>query len=166
MTPNIRWLIKRDYPGVLRIEKTAFEYPWTEEDFANCLRQRNCIGMVAEVHAQIVGYMIYELHKSNLHLLTFAVDSDLLRTGIGTAMIDKLKSKLSQQRRKHITLEVRETNLPAQLFFKNQGFKATGVLRDHYECSPESAYIMRYSIEEESFVPHNRISVNANLERE
>ena len=46
---HIRWMIRRDMPGVLEIEKLSFEYPWTEEDFIRCLRRRNCIGMVVMV---------------------------------------------------------------------------------------------------------------------
>ncbi len=44
---QIRWMIRRDMAEVLRIERESFEYHWTEEDFLCCLRQRNCIGMVA-----------------------------------------------------------------------------------------------------------------------
>ena len=33
----------------------SFEFPWSEEDFIRCLRQRNCIGMVAEHDEQVVG---------------------------------------------------------------------------------------------------------------
>jgi ribosomal-protein-alanine N-acetyltransferase len=33
------------------------------------MRQRNCIGMVAEDDAQLVGFMIYELHKTRLYIL-------------------------------------------------------------------------------------------------
>ena len=30
---QIRWLIRRDMPEVLEIERATFEYAWTEEDF-------------------------------------------------------------------------------------------------------------------------------------
>jgi len=45
-------------------------------------------------------------------------------------------------------LEVRETNLAAQLFFKNQGFRAVTVLRDYYDDTPEDAYIMQFRCRE------------------
>ncbi|MEM1305855.1 MAG: ribosomal-protein-alanine N-acetyltransferase RimI, partial [Planctomycetota bacterium] len=45
---HIRWMIRRDMQEVLGIEQESFEFPWLEEDFIRCLRQRNCIGMVAE----------------------------------------------------------------------------------------------------------------------
>jgi ribosomal-protein-alanine N-acetyltransferase len=160
---QIRWLIRRDMVDVLDIERSNFEYPWTEEDFLSCLRQRNCIGMVAEHNHDIVGFMIYELHKSKLHILNFAVGPQVQRHSVGSQMLRRLIDKLSQQRRKEIVLELRESNLAAQLFFKDQGFRAVCVLREHYDDTTEDAYVMHYRLAAENdlvlpFEPHNRIS--------
>jgi ribosomal-protein-alanine N-acetyltransferase len=141
---HIRWMIRRDMPEVLQAEQESFEYSWTEEDFLRCLRQRNCIGMVAEAGEKVVGFMIYELHKSKLNILNFAVSPGQRRSGIGGQMVTKLISKLSSHRRTRITLEVRETNLAAQLFFRSQGFRAVRVLRAYYEDSGEDAFLMQY----------------------
>jgi ribosomal-protein-alanine N-acetyltransferase len=133
---------------VLEIENDAFGvHAWTEEEFIRCLRIRNCIGMVAERDDRVVGFMIYELHPQRLHVLNFAVAEDWQRRGVGRSMIEKLQSKLSVDRRNRIMLEVRETNLDAQLFFKVMGFKATKILRDFYDDTTEDAYLMehRYS---------------------
>jgi [ribosomal protein S18]-alanine N-acetyltransferase len=140
---HIRWMIRRDMPSVLSIEDQSFEFPWSEEEFIRALRQRNCIGMVAELNEIVVGFMIYELHKNRLHILNFAVHDDYRRMGVGRAMIEKLVSKLSQQRRSRIILEVRETNLQAQLFFREVGFQAVSVLRDYYQDTDEDAYVMQ-----------------------
>lgn len=158
---HIRWMIRRDMPAVLAIEEQSFEFAWTEDDFIRCLRQRNCIGMVAEQDDQVVGFMIYELHKNRLHVLNFAVAQHMRRQGIGRAMVGKLLSKLSHERRNRIMLEVRETNLDAQLFFKQIGFRAVSVLRDFYDDSDEDAYVMQYryrATAEELANPANRIS--------
>lgn len=141
---HIRWMIRRDMPCVLGIEGASFEFPWTEDEFIRCLRQRDCIGMVAECTEQVVGFMIYELHRTRIHVLSFAVHPEFRRQAIGRAMIEKLVSKLAYQRRSRIVLEVRETNLNAQLFFRSLGFKATGVLRNFYEDSTEDAFMMQY----------------------
>jgi len=143
---HIRWMIRRDMPEVLQTEQESFEYSWTEEDFLRCLRQRNCIGMVAEQGEKVVGFMIYELHKSKLHILNFAVNAGQRRSRVGYQMVAKLISKLSSHRRTRITLEVRETNLSAQYFFSSQGFKAVRVLRNYYEDSGEDAFLMQYRI--------------------
>ncbi len=141
---HIRWLLRRDMPDVLAIEAESFEYPWSQDDFIRCLRQRNCIGMVAEHEDRVVGFMIYELHKSRIHVLNFAVAADCRRRGVGSQMIAKLCAKLSSQRRSRIVLEVRETNLAAQLFFRENAFRAVSVLRCYYADTPEDAYMMQY----------------------
>jgi ribosomal-protein-alanine N-acetyltransferase len=147
---HIRWMIRRDMPEVLLTETESFEYAWTEEDFLRCLRQRNCIGMVAEQGEKVVGFMIYELHKSKLHILNFAVLPGSRRQDVGTQMVQKLISKLSSHRRTNITLEVRETNLSAQLFFRALGFRAVRVLRTYYEDSGEDAFLMQYRLADDT----------------
>jgi ribosomal-protein-alanine N-acetyltransferase len=137
-------MIRRDMPAVLDIENESFEFPWSEEDFIHILRQRNCIGMVAEHEDQVVGFMIYELHKARIHVLNFAVAGFFQRRGVGSQMVAKLIAKLSTQRRSRIILEVRETNLAAQLFFRENGFRAVSVLRGYYADTPEDAYTMQF----------------------
>ena len=157
---HIRWMIRRDMPEVLAIEAQSFEFPWLEEDFIRSLRQRNCIGMVADYDDRVVGSMIYELHKSRIHVLNFAVAPEFRRSGVGSQMLAKLTAKLSSQRRSRIILEVRETNLAAQLFFRENGFRAVSVLHSYYADTPEDAYIMqyRYRPERQSAVePGNRV---------
>jgi [ribosomal protein S18]-alanine N-acetyltransferase len=161
---QIRWLIRRDMHEVLSIERACFEHPWTEEDFLACLRQRNCIGMVAEADHRIIGFMIYELHKAKLRILNFATGPDVRRQGVGAQMLRRLVDKLSQQRRSEILVEVRETNLDAQFFYRSQGFRAVCVLRSHYDDTFEDAYVMQYRLtaaDDEWLLPFslsNRIS--------
>ena len=147
---HIRWMIRRDMPSVLQIEEQSFEFPWTEDEFIRCLRQRDCIGMVAERNEEVAGFMIYELHKTRIHILSFAVAPTLRRQSVGSAMVDKLVSKLAYQRRNRIVLEVRETNLAAQLFFRQLGFRSTGVLKSFYEDTPEDAFLMQFRHTDES----------------
>ena len=81
-----------------------------------------------------------------LRLLNFAVAPEVHGTGVGSAMVERLFDKLSQQRRSSIELEIRESNLKAQKFFSGRGFKAVQVLRRHYEETSEDAYLFRYSL--------------------
>ena len=157
---HIRWMIRRDMTEVLRTEHESFDFAWTEEDFLKCLRQRNCIGMVAELDERVVGFMIYELHKNKLHVLNFAVHPDFRRKGVGTQMVAKLVGKLSSHRRTRIPLAVRETNLPAQIFFKSVSFCATKVMRKYYEDSGEDAYLMNFRLDDPAELegPVNRIA--------
>ena len=160
---HIRWMIRRDMPEVLAIEHASFEFPWCEEEFLRVLRQRNCIGMVAEYGERVVGFMIYELHKNKLHVLDFATHPEFRRQGVGHQMIGKLVGKLSSHRRTRIALYVRETNLASQLFYRVQGFRATEIAREFFEDTGEDAYVMQYLYDESAVddrpgVPVNRIA--------
>ena len=145
MNVHIRWMIRRDMTEVLEIENKSSEHPWTETNFIHQLRQRNCIGMIAESEDEkVVGYMIYELHKDKLIVLNFAVHPDHQRKGVGRQMIEKLTSKLSYQRRNGIQLAVRETNVVACNFLTKMDFQYTQTLVDAYDDVDEDAYIFEY----------------------
>lgn len=160
---HIRWMVARDLPSVLPIEAASFDYAWTEENFLQCLRQRNCIGMIAERGDGIIGYMVYELHRDRIRLLNFAVHPEHRRAGIGKLLVAKMIYKLCSHRREKLTLAVRESNTAAQLFFRSQRFKAVKVLHGYYTDCGEDAYQMEYrpdASEWEEFggAPVNRIA--------
>lgn len=142
----VRWMVKNDMSEILDIEQRSFDFAWTRDDFMNYLRQRNCIGFVAESENQVIGFFLYRLTSKAVHLLNFAVDPSFRRLSVGQQMIEKLLRLLSHRKRTEIQLEVRELNLGAQLFFRSMGFVATSVLRDHYEDTDEDAYVMKYTL--------------------
>lgn len=140
---HIRWMIRRDMPKVMAIEESSFEFPWDENMFVRVLRQRNIVSLVAEVDEIIVGYVVHEFHKNRLHVINFAVHPHFRRLGVGSAIVRKLVSKLSFERRNRIILEIRESNLGAHLFFRHLGFRAISVLRDFYDDTDEDAYLFQ-----------------------
>ena len=161
----IRWMIARDLSRVLEIESSAFRDPWPEEEFLQYLRNRNAIGMVAVENSgapseRIVGYMLYELDVKSLEIANFAVAEDCRRQGVGRALIEKLKNKLTPQRRSAIKTLVREGNLDAQLFFKAMGFVARGMVKGAYECTDECGIAMMLRVGQERWAHayKNRIS--------
>jgi [ribosomal protein S18]-alanine N-acetyltransferase len=156
---HIRWLIQSDMHQVLAIEHASFEHPWCEEEFSRTLRQRNCIGMVAELSSihdyvpDIAGFMVYEFQHyvgdrrrvktRNIQILDFAVRPGLRRRGAGRQMAAHMKTKCSATR-PGLAVLVRETDLPAQYFWRAMGFRATLVVRGHYRDTGEDAYEMFY----------------------
>jgi len=127
---HVRWMIRRDMPEVLEIERECFgQGAWTREDFIRHLRQRNCIGMVAEHENLLVGYMVYELSRRWMLLVRLAVDPGCRGQGVGTTLLDKLKRKLSAQRRQLIVCPVQETALDTLRFLHRRGFRAIGLAR-------------------------------------
>jgi ribosomal-protein-alanine N-acetyltransferase len=164
MTPIVRWLLERDMDMVMDIEALAFPRHccWERDDFERAIKKAAGIGYVAECGlGNVYGYMVYLLHPKRLELLNFAVDPHVHRRGIGRAMVEKLVGKLSMTRRTHIDLHVRESNLPAQLFFRQMGFRAIEVKHGFYNDCDETAFLMRYRYRkspDEKALPINRIS--------
>lgn len=143
MKTHTRWMIRADIYRVLEIERLSFEFPWTEEDFIQCFRNKKIVPTVAEdKDGSIIGFMFYELHEDHIHVINFAVHPSFKRKNVATTMVNKLIEKLSENRRNRIMMEVRETNLDALLFFKLHGFKAVSILRSYYDDSDEDAYLM------------------------
>lgn len=153
---QIRWVIRDDLAQVAEIEKASSAYPWSSDEITEMLRNRNCIGMIlcpydpkvgtTKGTQNILGFMIYELSKDRFRLLKLAVHPDHRHRGVATEMIKVLIRKLTHSRRQWIGVEVRETNLSAQIFFRNQGFFASDVYRKYFEDTGEDAYLMEYLV--------------------
>ena len=143
---HVRWGMRRDMAAVQAIEDASFVTPWTDDDFTDVMRRRNCIAYVAVRADIVVGYVVYELRTASLEILNLAVRPDCRRQGVGAKLVDKVVSKIYSGRRTRVEVAVREGNLPAQLFFKGHGFRATSVSRGHFDDTGEDAYLMSYSL--------------------
>ena len=121
---QVRWMIRRDMASVLAIE-AANGGDWQEETFLSNLRERNIIGMVVEKNQlDIVGHMVYVLHKKRLEVVNFGVCPKHKRRGIGTRMLNKLKGKLNENSRRQLTIDVPDTKLDFHLFLRANSFLA------------------------------------------
>lgn len=140
MRVHQRWLIQRDFPEVLAIDRDGFDPPWTEEEFLTRLRQRTTIGMIAESldptegkhWCPVVGFFIYTLHEHHVELHRIAVAPRYRRRGVGRAMLAKLNEKLSAHRRTSAMLSVPDDNLNAHLWLRACGWWAEGIEGDAY----------------------------------
>lgn len=137
---SIRWMIKKDMPHVYKLQENLID-PWDEEKFLNTLIKSNCIGMIAESEGQFLGYMIYELHKTCFYIANLAVVETNRRQKIGTQLVKLLKDRLNINRRHSLNTNVRETDLPTQLFLKTLELKAR-LIKDYYET--EDSYFFSY----------------------
>ena len=142
MTIEVRWMIRRDLRGVMAIE-SATGSGVTEAEIVALLRERGTIGMVALSGDHVVGWMVYLLRSNTLDVLHLTVDPDWRRSGIGSQMIEKLRSRLIYPRRPYLRIGVRESNLGAQLFLRACGLRAVRVDRGHHEDTGEDQYVFR-----------------------
>lgn len=131
---TVRWMLRADHPDVLAIERECFapEECWTEDELVLVLRSRNAIALVAEVDRKISGFVVYELRSGVFHIDNLAVGIRYRRTGVATALVDRLKAKLNNPAhanpRNTIETALCEYNVAGQLFLKSQKFRCTEVV--------------------------------------
>ena len=142
---RVRWMIRNDYAAVQRIENVSFPQPWTPEELADLMRQDDTYGLVADVGLGPVGFVLYRTMGRVTAIENLAVDPLYRRSGIGSALVRKITSRLCSLKREVAVARVVETNLPAHLFFKACGFRATSVQKGLYlpMCDAD-AYVFKY----------------------
>ncbi len=142
---KIRPMQLRDIDQVKAIEDQSFDCSWTKKEFHENLTTPHVYGRVAVLGDEVVGYAVFEtVLKEGLCIMNIAVAKEHRRRGIGSRLLKALKGKLSKARC-WISCHVRESNLPAHLFFRSSGFLATKVLRGFYDNSAEDAYEFEYT---------------------
>jgi [ribosomal protein S18]-alanine N-acetyltransferase len=125
---QVNWMQKRNLDLVTEIDTLSFTDSLNKEDFTALLRRKEMIGSTIEVNYELVGYLIYGLHKNSLTIERMAVYPSKRKKGYGRFAIARLIDKLMVQRRYSIYVNVPEDNLDAQLFFRKMGFAATNLL--------------------------------------
>jgi len=100
--------------------------------------------MVSEKAGVVLGYMVYEILSDRYELLRLAVAAKHQGKGVGRQLVERLTRK--RTRRRFVSANVRESNLPAQKFLRSLGFLAVRVLRG--EFGSEDGYRFEYTIQE------------------
>ena len=128
----VRWRQQGDIDSFVDIDTYSSEYLWTRDDFKAVFNEVyvNCF-VVTTSPGKVVGFLIYEKGRKRHYILNLSVHPDYRRCGIGRILLNKLKSKIDSERRE-IRFDVRESNLPAQLFLRSQGFRCEKIAQDYF----------------------------------
>lgn len=133
-----------DLPDILTIEQLSSPAPWSKRDFDRCIRRRNISTLVVLANTRVVGFVILEKFKEFFQILNFAIHPDFRRRSIGTKLVGYLIDKLGSIKLDRICIELRESNLDAQLFLQKCKFRATEVMRGYYQDTGEDCYKLEY----------------------
>lgn len=123
---------------VEHIEKTCFKNPWSREDLEKQIALETSHFLVALDGERTVGYMGLQIFSKEGYVTNVAVLPEYRGRGIAKRLIEEqMKNDMD-----FITLEVRESNVPAISLYTKAGFQNVGI-RPHFYSNPtENAIIM------------------------
>ncbi|HEX2040041.1 MAG TPA: ribosomal protein S18-alanine N-acetyltransferase [Acidimicrobiales bacterium] len=134
---------RRHLRAVLRIESQVYPRPWSLSLFVSELALRSTrVYYVARVDGYVVGYCGVMLAGDDAHVTTLAVDPAWQRRGIATRLLLNAVRLATQRGARHLTLEVRVSNVPAQALYRRFGFRPAGVRKGYYVETNEDALVM------------------------
>ncbi|HVV36033.1 MAG TPA: ribosomal protein S18-alanine N-acetyltransferase [Acidimicrobiales bacterium] len=134
---------RRHLRTVLRIETEVYPRPWTINLFVSELGMRTSRSYyVAKVGPTVVGYSGLMLVGEDAHVTTIAVDPAWHRHHIGTRLLMNIARDARERGARHLTLEVRVSNEPAQRMYRRFGFRPAGIRKGYYVETNEDALVM------------------------
>jgi ribosomal-protein-alanine N-acetyltransferase len=123
-----------DLPTVASIEREAYDYPWTENIFRDCLRVGYCC-VVLEIGGETVGYAVLSLAAEEAHLLNLCVRPACQRRGLGAEFLEWMLARARAGGAREVFLEVRPSNHAALRLYERAGFRRIGLRRNYYRAA-------------------------------
>lgn len=156
--------------AICHLERSNFADPWMPFDISEYiydkyndiiqdeigLRKEDVFSGLVALHNQAtIGYLFFEYHRTDnyVKLTNLCIDETHRRQGVASQLLTTLQLG-SKRMQPTMAALVRETNLPAQMLLKRNGFRWVATLKSCYSSSNESGYLMAFSFK------HNDIASN------
>ncbi len=136
-----------DLPAVMEIERSAYEFCWTEGIFRDCMR----VGYQCRLMFsgdELAGYGVMSVAAGEAHVLNVCVRPELQGRGHGRRIMQHLIDLASRLHTDTLLLEVRPSNVPAIRLYESMGFNQVGIRKDYYPARDgrEDALIFAMSL--------------------
>lgn len=127
---------------VYKIETECFSHPWSKQSLEEELNNETSLFLVAKEENEVIGYIGMSIVIDEGYIFNVAVREKYRNKGVATALINELVTYGKKNNFSFITLEVRESNLPAISLYSKFGFIKAGERKDYYSNPKENAILM------------------------
>lgn len=123
----LKQLKSKDYEIGIEAAKVFYNDKISKERMRKFLADSHNYLIVATINNSVVGfvlgYCLDSWHKDSKEILLYDIEtlSEYRRNGIGTMLIDKLKSIIKKEGYKELWLPTNKSNKPAVEFYKRMG---------------------------------------------
>ena len=139
---EIRRACREDLPAVAALEAETFPLGADAGTLERMLDDPGCVILCAEEDGALLGYAYFRFVLDEGYVGDLAVRAEARGRGIGRALTEAMCGEAREKDLAFLTLEVRESNLPARNLYGSCGFSATGVRKNYYEKPREDAVLM------------------------
>ncbi len=133
-----------DIDAVFHIEELVHpNHHWSKDSFYNELNNNLAYYYcVKDENKKILAYIGLWQIIDEAHITTLAVHPDYRRKQLAQVLLIQAIKDCYKNMVKYITLEVRESNLPAILLYEKFLFESIGMRKNYYQDNGENAIIM------------------------
>lgn len=122
-----------DVPAVVGVERSSYQFPWSEGVFRDCIRV-GYVCRVVEWASEVAGYGIMSYGAGEAHILNVCIRHDLRGAGVGRRLMDFLLERARAAQMQDVFLEVRPSNPTAIRLYEHLGFTRVGVRKGYYQA--------------------------------
>lgn len=135
-------------PQVLEIERRAYEFPWTDTIFKDCLKAGYSAWVLAGDDGRLAGYALMSMAVDEAHVLNLCVDPNHQRSGHGLFLLKHVMKLARAAQASIVLLEVRKSNKAALKLYEGIGFARIGVRKAYYPARDgrEDALVLGFDI--------------------
>ena len=127
-----------DVADIKKIEDECFSVPWSEKSITESLNNPCSHFYVAKDGENAMGYIGIQIFSGEGYFTNVATLPEYRKQGIAKALIERaLENEME-----FLTLEVRESNLPAINLYEKLGFAEVGRRPKFYREPDEDAILM------------------------
>lgn len=138
---------ERHLDALAELERLCFVHPWTCAGLAAELESGTALFLAAEDETgEAVGYVGSHVVCGECYIDNVAVHPNCRGQGIALAILTELIRLVREQNGVFLTLEVRESNIPARRLYEKLGFSEAGRRRNFYTDPKEDALLLTLTL--------------------
>jgi len=143
----IRAMRGNDVGDVVGIERSSYQFPWSEGIFRDCLRV-GYVCRVVTVSRQVMAYGVMSFGAGEAHILNLCVAEGYRCRGVGRRLLGALIERATAAGMADAFLEVRPSNMAAIRLYLALGFEQVGMRRGYYQAANgrEDAAVLRRAL--------------------
>lgn len=145
---QIRRAMPLDIPAIVAIERELFIDPWEQAIFLEALTYYPTTYFVATCNGTVAGFVVGALENTgeNIygHLCNLGIAPGFQRRGIGQLLVSRAEHQFAFELSSAVQLEVRLSNVPAQKFYRNLGYREVFRIADYYSNHEDAVVMMKW----------------------